>query len=97
MRQPLLKAVQVSAFLFVLFGNIYFEWQLPGQAAAVFALLAAIFSTAIIIAIGDIIAWVRKFARRLRRVARERSHRAAYRPGRPAITGCRDRLERDAT
>lgn len=97
MRQPLLKAVQVSAFLFVLFGNIYFEWQLPGQAAAVFALLAAIFSTAIIIAMGDLIAWARKFARRLRRVAREQSHRAAYRPGQPAITGCQDRLERDAT
>lgn len=97
MRQLLLKAVQISVFLFVLFGNIYFEWQLPGQVAALFSLLAAIFSTAIIIAIGDLIAWARGFGRRLRRAAREQLHREEYHGGPPLIAGFRDKPERDAT
>ncbi len=97
MRQLLLKAVQISVFLFVLFGNIYFEWQLTGQLSALFALLAAIFSTAILIAIGDVIAWAKAFDRRWRPILRERLRRAVYRVPQPSITGFQGKPERDAT
>lgn len=80
MRQLLLKAVQISVFLFVLFGNIYFDWQLPGQVSGLFALLAAIFSTAIFVAIGDLMAWARGLARRLKPAVREQSLRTAPAP-----------------
>lgn len=97
MRQLLLKAVQVSVFLFILFGNIYFDWQLTGQLAGLFALLGAIFSTAIIIAVGDVIAWAKRLGPRLTRAMRGQWRRAAYREARPSITGFQDKPEQGAT
>lgn len=97
MRQLLLKAVQASVFLFVLFGNIYFDWQLTGQLAGLSALLAAIFSTAAIIAVGDIIAWAGGFARRLKRARRGQLRPERYRQGRVSITGSPSKPERAVT
>ena len=97
MRQLFLRAVQVFVFLFVLFGNIYFEWQLTGQLAALFALISTIFATATIIAIGDFIAWVKMIVRRARPEEREQLHPSRY-PARPPVAlGFQGRLEQDGS
>jgi uncharacterized membrane protein len=60
MTQKTWKTLQFSVFAAVLFSNIYYQWTPNEYVASIVALLAALFVTAIPIAIAEIVGHSRR-------------------------------------